>query len=103
MRARNVAGIFMRRTRSRHGPGGGEPARVGLGRKRLLPCIALSEDVFGKALRAIPAVGLLDDFEHQFCHTHMIRHGFSRAWSINPRKSEWLTRQWFRVCAPRFR
>src|ERR1039458_5102994 len=54
---------------------------------QLLPRIPLSEDVFGKALSAISAVGFLDDFEHQFCHTHMIRHGISRARFINPHKS----------------
>src|ERR1017187_7280197 len=59
---------------------------------QLLPRIPLSEDVLGKALRAKAAVGLLDDFEHQFCHTHMIRHGFSRGWSIGPRKSACIQR-----------
>ena len=36
---------------------------------QMLPCIAVSEDVFGKALGAIATVGLLDDLEHQFRHT----------------------------------
>ena len=43
---------------------------------QLLPSVPLSEDVFREALRAVAAVGLLDDFEHQFCHTPMIRHEF---------------------------
>src|ERR1035438_1012612 len=45
---------------------------------QLLPRIPLSEDVFGKALSAESAVGFLDDFEHQFCHTH-----YDTAWDLS--------------------
>lgn len=44
---------------------------------QLLPSIRLSEDVFSQALRAKAAIGLLDDFEHQFCHIPMIGHQFA--------------------------
>ena len=44
---------------------------------QLLPGIPFSEDIFGKTFGAIATIALLDNFEHQFRHTSMIRHEFS--------------------------
>jgi hypothetical protein len=45
---------------------------------QLPPRVPLSEDIFGKAFRAIAAFGVLDDFKNQFRHTHMIP-----AWALS--------------------
>jgi hypothetical protein len=46
---------------------------------QLLPSVTFGKDVFGQALGAIAAIGLLSYFEHQVCHFLMI-------WQLLPRE-----------------
>ena len=41
---------------------------------QLVPRVPFGEDAFRQAFGAVTAIGLLDDLEHQFSHTSIVRH-----------------------------
>jgi hypothetical protein len=46
---------------------------------QFVPGVTFGEDALRKAFGAIPAIGLLNDFEHQFTHKFIIRHALASA------------------------
>ncbi len=63
---------------------------------QLVPRIPFGEDAFRQAFGGVAAIGLLDDLEHQFRHTSIIRQGSSvaRRSPRSPTGDPGLIREW---------